>query len=106
MPTDPPVACSLDAGALSDRLAHMAELGGAALLDARIDVRRALLRFAAGKEVRGRLDGIVAAEARCCPFLGMDLTEEPGTLTLTIIGPAGAEPVVEDLVTAFSRRAR
>jgi hypothetical protein len=106
MPTDPPVACSLDAGALSDRLAHMAELGGAALLDARIDGRRALLRFAAGKEVRGRLDGIVAAEARCCPFLGMDLTEEPVTLTLTIIGPAGAEPVVEDLVTAFSRRAR
>ena len=106
MPTDPPVACSLDAGALSDRLAHMAELGGAALLDARLDGRRALLRFAAGKEVRGRLDGIVAAEARCCPFLGMDLTEEPGTLTLTIIGPAGAEPVVEDLVTAFSRRAR
>jgi hypothetical protein len=106
MPTDPPVACSLDAGALSDRLAHMAELGGAALLDARIGGRRALLRFAAGKEVRGRLDGIVAAEARCCPFLGMDLTEEPGTLTLTIIGPAGAEPVVEDLVTAFSRRAR
>jgi hypothetical protein len=106
MPTDPPVACSLDAGALSDRLAHMAELGGAALLDARIDGRRALLRFAAGKEVRGRLDGIVAAEARCCPFLGMNLTEEPGTLTLTIIGPAGAEPVVEDLVTAFSRRAR
>lgn len=106
MPTDPPVACPLDAGALSDRLAHMAELGGAALLDARIDGRRALLRFAAGKEVRGRLDGIVAAEARCCPFLGMNLTEEPGTLTLTIIGPAGAEPVVEDLVTAFSRRAR
>lgn len=106
MPTDPPVACSLDAGALPDRLARMAELGGAALLDARIDGRRALLRFAAGKEVRGRLDGIVAAEARCCPFLGMNLTEEPGTLTLTIIGPAGAEPVVEDLVTAFSRRAR
>ena len=106
MPTDPPIACSLDAGALSDRLAHMAELGGAALLDARIDGRRALLRLAAGGEVRRRLDGIVAAEARCCPFLGMDVTEEPGTLTLTIIGPAGAEPVVEDLVTAFSRRAR
>ena len=106
MPTDPPIACSLDAGALSDRLAHMAELGGAALLDARIDGRRALLRFAAGGEVRGRLDGIVAAEARCCPFLGMDMTEEPGTLTLAIVAPAGAEPVVEDLVAAFTRRAR
>ena len=105
MPTDPPVACSLDAGALSDRLAHMAELGGAALLDARIDGRRALLRFAAGKEVRSRLDGIVVAEARCCPFLGMDVTEESGSLTLTIVAPTGAEPVVEDLVAAFTRRA-
>jgi len=106
MPTDPPIACSLDAGALSDRLAHMAELGGAALLDARIDGRRALLRFTAGNEVRGRLEGIIAAEARCCPFLGMDVTEESGRLTLTIVAPAGAEPVLDDVVAAFSRRAR
>jgi len=71
MPTDPPIACSLDASALSDRLAHIAELGGSALLDAGIDGRCALLRFTAGGEVRGRMDDIVAAEARCCAFLGI-----------------------------------
>jgi hypothetical protein len=106
MLTDPPIACSLDASALSDRLAHMAELGGSALLDAGIDGRGARLRFTAGGEVRRRLDGIVAAEARCCAFLRMDVTEAPGALTLSIVAPAGAEPVLEDLVDAFKRRDR
>jgi|1185.fasta_scaffold198611_2 hypothetical protein len=106
MPTDPPIACSLEGNALSDRLADMAQLGRAALLDANTAGGRAQLRFTAGEEIRERLDGIVAAEAGCCAFLDMEVTEEPGVLSLTIVAPAGAEPVLEDLVGAFTTRGR
>ena len=106
MPTELPIACSLSAGELPDRLAQMAELGRAALLDARLDGRRALLRFAAGAGIRAAAGWHRRRRVALLPVPDMDVTEEPGTLTLTIVAPEGAEPVLEDLVAAFTRRAR
>ena len=106
MPPDLPIACTLTATELPERLAEMAELGRAALLEATASGRRAELRFAAGAGVRDRIDAIVAAEAQCCAFLTMSVTEDADTVVLVIDAPEGAEPVVSELVGAFGGRQR
>jgi hypothetical protein len=99
--TEVPIACSLNATELPQRLAEMAALGRDALLDARTGPTRAELRFAAGAGVRERVEAIVAAESQCCAFLEMVVTEESGTVVLAIEAPDGAEVVLAELVDAF-----
>ena len=106
MPADLPIACSLSANDLTDRLGTMAELGRDALLDAEVAGSRATLRFAAGTGVRGRVTGIVAAESECCAFLTMAVSDGPDTVVLTIDAPEGAELVLRELVEAFSGERR
>ena len=96
---DLPLACSLDAGALQDRVAEMRAIGRDALIAADAD---GVLRFRATPEVRERLERVVAAEAECCPFLGLDLRERDGELRLTVAAPEGAEPVAAGLAEAFA----
>jgi hypothetical protein len=104
MTTQPPIACSLSATELPARLAAMADLGRAALLDARTDNGHAILRFAAERGVRERVETIVAAESQCCAFLAMQVSDAPGEVVLSITGPEGAETVVDELVSAFRGR--
>jgi hypothetical protein len=101
MPTDLPIACSLIATDLTERLAQMAALGRDALVDADVTESRAMLRFAAGAGVRERLAAIVAAESECCAFLTMGVHDEPDVVVLTIDAPEGAEPVLHELADAF-----
>ena len=104
MPSEPPIACSLNAADLSARVREMADLGRAALLEARHEPTGAELRFAAGAGVRDRVERIVAAESRCCPFLAMSVSEEPDALVLSIDAPDGAELVLRELLDAFRGR--
>jgi hypothetical protein len=104
MPADLPVACSLTAAEMRKRLAEMASIGGSSLLTARRTDALAVLRFRAGVDRRKRLEAVVAAESECCAFLSMDLREGPDALELRITAPEGAEPVLEELVAAFSGR--
>jgi hypothetical protein len=96
---DLPLACSLDAQALEGRLAEMRALGRAALLGTGAD---GTLRFRATPDTRARLERIVAAEAECCAFLGLELDEQDGELRLAVSAPEGAEPVAAGLVSAFA----
>ena len=98
---DLPLACSLDAPALAERLAEMRALGRDALIAAEPE---SVVRFRATPETRRRLERIVAAEAECCAFLGLDLREQDGELRLTISAPEGAEPVAAGMVEAFAGR--
>ena len=98
MDSKAPIACSLSAPDLAGRLSDMRQLGQDALLSADA---HGTLRFRADRETRARLEGIVAAEAECCPFLDMHLREEAGALVLEIRGPQEAAPVVAELVSAF-----
>jgi hypothetical protein len=102
MPAEPPIACSLSATELPERLAEMAAVGRAALLDVRDAGPHAELRFAAGPGVRDRLEAIRAAESQCCAFLDIALSDEPGTVVLTIDAPEGAEAILAELVDAFA----
>jgi hypothetical protein len=99
MPADLPIACSLNATELAERLAEMADVGRAALRGIRTTGTHAQLSFAAGKGVRDRIAAIVAAESQCCAFLDMTVSDEPDTVVLTIAAPEGAD--VAELVDAF-----
>jgi orotidine-5'-phosphate decarboxylase len=99
VPSEPPIACSLSAAELAQRLAEMSAIGHASLLEAEINGARAVLTFR--QAAVERLTGIVAAEAECCAFLDMKLHDEPNAVRLTIEAPAGAESVLHDLVAAF-----
>jgi hypothetical protein len=101
MPTDLPIACSLNATELPQRLAEMADVGRAALRDVRTTGTHAQLSFTAGEGVRDRVAAIVAAESQCCAFLDMTVGDEPDAVVLTIDAPEGAEVVLAELVEAF-----
>jgi hypothetical protein len=103
MSTELPIACSLSAGELSVRQAQMAELGRDALVGAAVDGGRAELRFTASSRIRERVETVAAAERECCAFLTMRVDEARGEVRLTIEAPEGAEPVLEELVSAFGR---
>ncbi len=102
MSTEPPIACSLNAAEMPGRLAEMAAIGQSGLLAVETKDARAVLRFRAGAQTRERLEAIVAAEAECCAFLSMELRHEPCAVVLIIEAPEGAEPVLDELVSAFS----
>lgn len=104
--TGEPVACSLNASELQGRLAEIAAVGAGALLADEVDGDRHLLRFRAGDEARGRLQKIVAAEAECCSFLALDLSEAGGELILAIAAPGAGQLVADELAAAFSRAGR
>jgi hypothetical protein len=99
MTPEPPIACSLSANELPNRLAQMRAVGRDSLLSVSRD---GTLRFRADATTRGRLQDIIAAESRCCPFLAFDLREEGSELRLTITAPEGAEPLAVDLANAFA----
>lgn len=60
-----PIVCSLDAGALRERLAAIEAVGAASLIDKTDQGGRHVLRFRAGEETERRLEEIVAAESLC-----------------------------------------
>jgi hypothetical protein len=106
LPEDPmrselPIACSLATTELPARLAELTTLGRDALTDVLHEPGHAELRFAAGDGARDRIEAIVQAEARCCPFLKMDVRDEPGLLVLSITAPPDAALVLGELVDAF-----
>ena len=101
MPTELPIACSLSRAELPARLAQIAALGRDALVDAQLGGTRATLRFAAGTGVRERVASVVAAEATCCAFLTMRVSDEPGAVVLDIAAPEDAEMVLREFVDAF-----
>jgi hypothetical protein len=101
MPSELPIACSLDATALPERLAEIGDLGRDALTDVQLDATRARLRFAAGAGIRSRVEAVVAAESECCAFLQMGVGDEPDAVVLTMQSPADAELVLGELVAAF-----
>lgn len=106
MPKDLPIACALAPGKLSERLAEMTRLGAESLLEVRRSGVGAELVFAEDGKVRQRLDAIVAAEAQCCAFLRMQVTEGDGVITLGVKAPDGAEIAVSEIVDAFGGRPR
>jgi hypothetical protein len=102
MSSELPIACSLSGADLAQRLTEISDLGRSGLLDVERDAARAVLRFSADDGTAERLQAIVDAEGRCCPFLDMTVRARPEALVLTIDAPDDARLVVDELVEAFS----
>jgi hypothetical protein len=101
MLSDHPIVCTLTADEMPKRLAQIRAIGEASLRSAETIGSQAALRFRADPLTRRRLEAIIAAEGQCCAFLSFELTEEREDLVLAIRGPAGSEPVMQELVAAF-----
>jgi hypothetical protein len=103
MTEGPPAACSLGASELRQRLNQIAGLGAASLIAHSARGGRHLLRFHPGTQTRRRLEAIIAAEARCCPFLDLSLEEQDGALVLSVSAPEDGQLVADELAAAFGR---
>jgi len=97
-----PIACSLTPLEMPARLAEMASLGQAALVAVTRGPGSVTLRFRRDDTTRSHLEAIVDAEAQCCAFLAMELRDEPDGLALAISAPYGAEPILDEMVDAFT----
>jgi hypothetical protein len=97
-----PLACSLGAGDLVERLDRIARIGTRSWLGEEFDGQRQLLRFRDDRRTRTELEAVIAAERECCSFLDLALDVEQGEIVLTIdAGPEG-EPVAAALARAFA----
>jgi hypothetical protein len=103
MPAELPIACTLSAAEMPARLEEISALGDR-LLSRHDDGRRVILRFRGDGDTRGRLEALVAAEARCCAFLELTLSEDDEAISLTILAPEGAEEALGEFAVAFARR--
>jgi hypothetical protein len=97
-----PIACSLGAPDLEQRLVAIAEVGAESLLAHETKGPRHLLRFRSAAATLERLEEIVAAEATCCAFLDLKLEERGEELVLSIEAPADAQPIADGLAATFA----
>lgn len=103
MTKEEPVACSLSRGDLEQRLAEIAEAGTESLIEREGKDGRHLLRFRLDAPTRRRLEAILAAEAACCSFLDLSLSERGGELLLSIYAPKEGWQAADGLAAAFGR---
>lgn len=94
-----PIACTLGPDERLERLAEIEALGRKGLIAA---AAGNTLRFRNDPAIRPRLEAVVAGEARCCPFLDLELSEHGAELRLAIHAPEAAEPVARELAAAFA----
>lgn len=103
MAEDTPIACSLDASELTQRLAAIAEIGAQrGLISRDVEGDCQVLHFRASVATRKRLEEIVAAEAKCCSFLDLSLSEAEDELVLRIAAPQDARALAKELSAAFA----
>ena len=92
-PLTAPIACTLDADAMPDRLADWR-----AVLDraqARATAEDGALRVELAPDVDlGELARLVAAEQRCCAFFAFAINVDHRGLALEVRAPEGAEDLV------------
>lgn len=100
----PPIACTLAADQLQERISLIDTLACDALL-AREPIDgglRARFRDEPGTEQRVRQ--LAAAESECCAFLRFDVHRDRHTLVLDITGPPEAQAAIKELFPAFVQR--
>ncbi len=96
-----PIACSLDAASLRERLDEIEALGAESLIEATREGEGHILRFRSGPRTAERLAAIVAAESRCCAFLDLELARRGDELILTIGSSPGGEEIADALAASF-----
>jgi hypothetical protein len=98
-----PIACSLSAEDLPERLAWIRQVTTQSLLAHRLDGTRLHLTYV--PEARAELERIVASERQCCGFLDFDIRDAQGGIELVIKAPAEAGANARWLFDQFLPRA-
>jgi hypothetical protein len=94
-----PIACTLTAGDLRDRLAWIATLNSDALRG--YDRANLTLRLRYAPQAVQQVRELMRQEQACCAFLTFEMHEESDAVTLTIKAPEEARATVEALFEAF-----
>jgi hypothetical protein len=96
-----PIACRLGETDLRQRLDEIAALGAEGLLGHEETGEGHVLRFRNDESTRRRLKKIVTAEAKCCPFLELEIDERDRALLLALAAPADGRAVADELARVF-----
>ena len=99
---DLPIACTLGPEELRARTGELSALAGRALRARERIPGGERLTFAGGEATERELDEVIAAEARCCAFLRMELRRSSNRLVLEVTGPPEAGPIIAGLFPAAS----
>ena len=97
-----PIACTLAPAEMPQRSDEIRALGRDGLEALERRDRSVTLRFRPGPAIRRRVEGIVAAESRCCAFLDFTIADEDGATAVTIVAPEGGEPAMRQLADIFA----
>jgi hypothetical protein len=96
--TDLPIACTLSAGQMRERVAFVERLAADALI-ARTEIDGGVRsRFRNSPGVEERLRELIAAEAECCAFLSFAVAHHDDELWLDVTGAPEARPVIDELL--------
>jgi len=90
-----PLACSLAPDELEDRKRLMQSIGADAVESVDLADGQLTIRFADAPGLRDSLEGLVALEAKCCPFLAFTIEQDAGTLTLVVEAPDGPDSALD-----------
>jgi hypothetical protein len=93
--TDLPIACTLTAEAMTDRLGFIEELARDGLVARESTAAGLRVHLRATVDVERRTRQLIAAESSCCSFLTFALEHVDGELVLDISGPADARTAID-----------
>ena len=98
---DPPIACSLDAGALADRVGEWRALVASSVVSLVAEPTAVHLVLDPTDVALVAAVGLAQQEKQCCPFFGVavDIGADHRTLSLRV--PDGAEEVMATFVAAL-----
>jgi hypothetical protein len=96
MKRDIPIACSLPASEMNDRVAEFRDLG-ARTTARELRPGHLVLRFSRAEGLAETLQNLVQREKECCPFLTFRIEEEAGEIRVDVSGPLESQPVLESL---------
>jgi anti-sigma-K factor RskA len=99
---DTPIACSLDAGALADRVDEWRALVASSVVSVVAAPTAVHLVLDPTEASLVAAVGLAQREKRCCPFFGVALDIEADHRTLTLRVPDGAEEAMATFVAALT----
>jgi hypothetical protein len=94
-----PIACTLTAGDLRDRLAWISTLNRDALRG--YDRADLILRLRYAPPAMQHVRNLMRQEQACCAFLTFEIHEQPDEVTLTIKAPERARATIDALFEPF-----
>lgn len=98
-PSEPPIACTLDVGAMPGRLADWRSVLSHATSRRRVADGPLRIEFDKAVDV-GELARLVTAEQQCCAFFSFSITVDGRGVALEVGAPAGTDEIVTGLFGA------